>query len=79
MSLSAVLANAVSGLAVAQNALSVTSGNVANVNTEGYTRKLAQQEAVLIDGRGARDRHGARRRRVSGPPPARATGAARPH
>ena len=46
MSLSAVLANAVSGLAVAQNALSVTSGNVANVNTEGYTRKLAQQ-AVL--------------------------------
>ena len=53
MSLSAVLANAVSGLAVAQNALSVTSGNVANVNTEGYTRKLAQQEAVLIDGRGA--------------------------
>ena len=42
-----------SGLAVAQNALGVTSGNVANVNTEGYTRKLAQQEAVLIDGRGA--------------------------
>ena len=53
MSLSAVLSNAMSGLAVAQNALSVTSSNVANVNTEGYTRKLAQQEAVLIDGRGA--------------------------
>ena len=42
-----------SGLAVAQNALSVTSSNVANVNTEGYTRKLAQQAAVVIDGRGA--------------------------
>ena len=53
MSLSAVLSNAMSGLAVAQNALSVTSSNVANVNTEGYTRKLAQQEAVVIDGRGA--------------------------
>ena len=45
MSLSAVLSNALSGLAVAQNALSVTSNNVANVNTEGYSRKLAQQEA----------------------------------
>ena len=53
MSLNAVLSNALSGLAVAQNALSVTSNNVANVNTEGYTRKLAQQEAVVIDGRGA--------------------------
>ena len=53
MSLSAVLSNAMSGLAVAQNALSVTSSNVANVNTEGYTRKLAQQAAVVIDGRGA--------------------------
>ena len=50
MSLSAVLSNAISGLAVAQNALGVTRSNVANVNTEGYTRKLAQQEAVVIDG-----------------------------
>lgn len=53
MSLNAVLSNALSGLAVAQNALAVTSNNVANANTEGYARQLAQQETVVIDGRGA--------------------------
>ena len=53
MSLNAVLSNALSGLAVAQNALDVTANNVANANTEGYSRKVAQQEAVVIDGRGA--------------------------
>ncbi|MGD9512202.1 MAG: flagellar basal body protein, partial [Geminicoccaceae bacterium] len=53
MSLNAVLSNALSGLTVAQNALAVTSNNVANVNTEGYSRQIAQQEAVILDGRGA--------------------------
>ena len=53
MSLTAVLSNALSGMAVAQSALGVTSSNVANVNTEGYTRKLAQQAAVIVAGRGA--------------------------
>src|SRR5688572_10819456 len=53
MSLLSALSNARSGLAVAQHALDVTANNVANVNTEGYSRKLAQQEAVLLDGRGA--------------------------
>ena len=53
MSLNAVLANALSGLSVAQNALAVTANNVANVNTEGYSRQVAQQEAVVLDGRGA--------------------------
>ncbi len=53
MSLTAVLSNALSGMAVAQHALGVTSSNVANVNTEGYTRKLAQQAAVIVAGRGA--------------------------
>ena len=38
MSLNAVLSNALSGLSVAQNALAVTANNVANVNTEGYSR-----------------------------------------
>jgi flagellar hook-associated protein 1 FlgK len=42
-----------SGLAVAQHGLSVTAANVTNANTEGYTRKLAHQEAVIVDGRGA--------------------------
>ena len=53
MSLNAVLSNALSGLAVAQNALSVTSHNVANANTDGYSRQLPQQEAQLVAGRGA--------------------------
>ena len=53
MSLNAVLSNALSGLAVAQNALSVTSHNVANANTEGYSRQLPQQEAQVVAGRGA--------------------------
>ena len=53
MSLNAVLSNALSGLAVAQNALTVTSNNVANANTEGYSRQVAQQETLVIDGRGA--------------------------
>lgn len=52
MSLMSALSNARSGLAVAQHALDVTANNVANVNTEGYSRKLVQQEAVLLDGRG---------------------------
>ncbi len=39
MSLITALSNAVSGLAVAQHALSVTASNIANVNTEGYSRQ----------------------------------------
>lgn len=53
MSLIAALNNAMSGLRVAQHALDVTANNVANVNTEGYTRKIVQQEAVILEGRGA--------------------------
>jgi flagellar hook-associated protein 1 len=53
MSLAATLANALSGLTVAQRALSVTANNVANANTEGYVRKVLSQEAVVIGNRGA--------------------------
>ena len=53
MSLSAVLANALSGLNVAQQALSVTANNVSNTNTPGYSRKILNQEAVVLGGRGA--------------------------
>ena len=53
MSLSATLANALSGLNVAQRALSVTANNVANANTPGYTRKVLDQEAVVLGDRGA--------------------------
>ena len=64
MSLNAVLSNAIGGLAVAQNALSVTANNVANVNTEGYSRQLPQQEAQVIGGRGAGARTAATTRAV---------------
>jgi flagellar hook-associated protein 1 FlgK len=53
MSLTATLANALSGLTIAQRALSVTANNVANANTEGYVRKVLSQEAVFIGSRGA--------------------------
>ena len=53
MSLSATLANALSGLNVAQQALSVTANNVANANTPGYSRKVLNQEAVVLSDRGA--------------------------
>ena len=42
MSLSTTLSNALSGLQVAQQALAVTANNVANANTPGYSRKVAE-------------------------------------
>ncbi|MFP4126405.1 MAG: flagellar hook-associated protein FlgK [Alphaproteobacteria bacterium] len=44
---------AVSGLQLAQDSLATTSNNVANVNTEGYSRKRIVQEARVLGGRGA--------------------------
>jgi flagellar hook-associated protein 1 FlgK len=64
VALNAVLANALSALTVAQNALTVTSNNVANANTDGYSRQVAQQETVVIDGRGAGARSAAITRMV---------------
>jgi flagellar hook-associated protein 1 FlgK len=43
---------AVSGLKLAQDSLATTSNNVANVHTEGYTRKRVEQEARVVGGRG---------------------------
>jgi flagellar hook-associated protein 1 FlgK len=53
MSLYGALSIAMTGLSASQRALSVTAHNVANANTEGYTRKVADQEAVLVAGRGS--------------------------
>jgi flagellar hook-associated protein 1 FlgK len=53
LSLTAALASAVSGLNVAQRALAVTANNVANANTEGYSRKVVNQQAVVVGDRGA--------------------------
>ena len=53
MSLALTLSNALSGLAVNQSALQVTSNNVANANTVGYSRKTVELESRLIDGIGS--------------------------
>jgi flagellar hook-associated protein 1 len=53
LSLTAALASAVSGLNVAQRALAVTANNVANANTEGYSRKIVNQQALVVGNRGA--------------------------
>lgn len=52
MSLGNIFNIGVSGLMTAQQRLRVTSDNISNVNTEGYIRKLAPQEALVISGAG---------------------------
>ncbi len=44
------LDTALSGLRVAQQQMSVIAGNVSNVNTEGYTRKVLPQQTVSVNG-----------------------------
>lgn len=53
MSLNAIFNTATSGLMTAQAQLRVVSDNVANVNTPGYVRKIADQQAVTSQGMGA--------------------------
>ena len=53
MSLNLVLTSAISGLSTAQAGLDVVSNNIANVNTEGYTRKVFVPESVVLSGQGA--------------------------
>ncbi len=53
MSLGIALQNAISGLQLNSRSLDVTAQNIANVNTEGYSRKIVQQQAVVIAGQGA--------------------------
>ncbi len=52
MSLSIALQNALSGLQTNEAMLQVIANNVANANTEGYTRKVAPQTSVTIAGEG---------------------------
>lgn len=52
MSLGTALTNAVSGLRTNQMAMGVLSNNMANVNTDGYSRKVVEQSAVYIEGVG---------------------------
>jgi len=53
MSLGSILNNASSGLATAQAQLRVVSDNVANVNTKGYVRKIADQQSLTSQGTGS--------------------------
>lgn len=50
MSLALSLSAAIAGLQAAQNGLDITAQNVANVNTEGYTRKEHNQISWVVDG-----------------------------
>lgn len=53
MSLTLALNNALSGLNVSQKAMSVLSNNVANANTPGYSRQVAELSPQVIGGQGA--------------------------
>jgi flagellar hook-associated protein FlgK len=44
------LDSALTGIRVAQQQMDVLTNNIANVNTEGYTRKTLPQEALTADG-----------------------------
>ena len=52
MSLSLALNNALSGLRVNQQSISVLSQNIANVNTVGYSRQVLNQSAINVGGVG---------------------------
>lgn len=53
MSLNLALTSAISGLQTAQMGLDVISNNIANVQTEGYTRKQFQPQSIVLAGAGA--------------------------
>lgn len=52
MTLTLGLTAALSGLQTSQRGIDLTSHNIANVNTEGYTRKIFNQRSLVLDGRG---------------------------
>lgn len=53
MSLTSSLNNAVSGLQANQTLMRVASSNIANANTEGYSKKTGELSAVILGGIGA--------------------------
>ncbi|MDX2223526.1 MAG: flagellar hook-associated protein FlgK [Rhodospirillaceae bacterium] len=64
MTLTLALNSAISGLSTAQAGLDVISHNIANVNTEGYTRKIFEPESRVLAGNGAGVQLGDIRNRV---------------
>ncbi|MGC2855646.1 flagellar hook-associated protein FlgK [Novispirillum sp. DQ9] len=65
MSLLGALNSAVTGLKVNQLAVDVTSRNVANAGTEGYTRKISPRENMIVGSNGAGVRANATTRQVN--------------
>ncbi len=59
------LGAALSGLRVAQRSLDLVSNNIANAETEGYTRKTLPTEHILADGIGVGVRYGSVQRFVN--------------
>ncbi len=55
---------ALSGLRAAQRALDITSVNISNAATEGYTRKILPQESLIIAGKSVGTKTGAAFRNV---------------
>lgn len=53
MSLNAIMGSATSGLQAAQAQLRTVSDNIANVDTPGYIRKIAEQVSSVTDGVGS--------------------------
>lgn len=53
MSINAIMGNAASALEASQSQLRVVSNNVANVNTPGYVRQVADQNGRVLDGQGS--------------------------
>ncbi|RCK48280.1 hypothetical protein TH25_14545 [Thalassospira profundimaris] len=53
MSLTQALNSAITGLNTAQSRIAITSSNISNVNTPGYSRKYAGQESLTLNGQGA--------------------------
>ncbi len=51
--LSTALTTALSGLNINQQQLAVVSQNIANANTQGYSREIGNQQAVYLSGEGA--------------------------
>lgn len=52
MALSIALNNALTGLNVNQQQMGVLSQNIANANTIGYSKQVARQESIYINGQG---------------------------
>jgi flagellar hook-associated protein 1 FlgK len=52
MSLNQIMSSATTGLMAAQTGLRTVSDNIANINTEGYVRKLVQQKPLISAGLG---------------------------